>query len=168
MRVPWSTRNAHCRRSSAAVILSVVALFAACGDDDPPSPAVVISPATSTTIASGGVRVGFVLTAQTELVSPQGVHVLIDIADPSKVLEPVTDQDILLTTHDHPDHTVNAWSCAADARYTMRCTVRPGGPASGRQGEPPAASLSRCRAPTDSATGTRRLALPSPCAGMFP
>jgi L-ascorbate metabolism protein UlaG (beta-lactamase superfamily) len=58
----------------------------------------------STTMPERGVRLGYELTAQTELVSPEGVHVLIDVTDPTKLVEPVTDQDILLTSHDHPDH----------------------------------------------------------------
>ncbi len=45
--------------------------------------------------------------AQVELISSQGTRVLIDVYDPALLSSPATDQDILLTTHTHPDH-VNA------------------------------------------------------------
>ena len=43
--------------------------------------------------------------AQVEIISPQGVRVLIDVHDPVFLSKPATKQDILLTTHRHPDHT---------------------------------------------------------------
>lgn len=45
--------------------------------------------------------------AQFELISPQGTRVLIDVFNPSALSSPVTDKDILLTTHGHSDH-INA------------------------------------------------------------
>lgn len=42
--------------------------------------------------------------AQVELISPMGVRVLIDIANPALLSAPPTEQDILLTTHRHSDH----------------------------------------------------------------
>jgi L-ascorbate metabolism protein UlaG (beta-lactamase superfamily) len=42
--------------------------------------------------------------AQFELISPQGTRVLIDVFNPSALTSPVTENDILLTTHGHPDH----------------------------------------------------------------
>lgn len=42
--------------------------------------------------------------AQVELVSPQGVRVLIDICMPFALSKPATKKDILLTTHEHADH----------------------------------------------------------------
>jgi L-ascorbate metabolism protein UlaG (beta-lactamase superfamily) len=50
------------------------------------------------------VKITYEDNAQFELVSPQGVRVLIDIAEPSKLTSPATAQDILLTTHNHGDH----------------------------------------------------------------
>ncbi|MCP4543356.1 MAG: MBL fold metallo-hydrolase [Chloroflexi bacterium] len=44
--------------------------------------------------------------AQFELVSSQGTRVLIDVFDPLGVTSPVTEKDILLTTHNHQDHFV--------------------------------------------------------------
>jgi len=42
--------------------------------------------------------------AQVEIVSPQGVRVLVDMHDPDLLSTPITGQDILLTTHGHWDH----------------------------------------------------------------
>lgn len=42
--------------------------------------------------------------AQVELVSPQGIRVLIDVYDPNLLSTSATDKDILLTTHGHSDH----------------------------------------------------------------
>lgn len=42
--------------------------------------------------------------AQVELFSPQGIRVLVDVYDPELLSEPVSDDDILLTTHTHWDH----------------------------------------------------------------
>ena len=39
-----------------------------------------------------------------EIVSPQGVRVLVDVASPALLSSPPTAQDILLTTHTHYDH----------------------------------------------------------------
>ncbi len=50
------------------------------------------------------VKVTYEDNAQFELVSPQGVRVLIDIANPGKLTSPATDKDILLTTHIDFDH----------------------------------------------------------------
>lgn len=42
--------------------------------------------------------------AQVELVSSQGIRVLIDIYDPNLLSAPATEKEILLTTHSHSDH----------------------------------------------------------------
>jgi L-ascorbate metabolism protein UlaG (beta-lactamase superfamily) len=42
--------------------------------------------------------------AQVEVISSKGSRILIDIYDPSQLSKPATDEDILLTTHSHPDH----------------------------------------------------------------
>lgn len=42
--------------------------------------------------------------AQFEIVSPQGVRILIDVHNPGALTKPAAADDILLTTHDHPDH----------------------------------------------------------------
>ena len=39
-----------------------------------------------------------------EIISPQGVRVLVDVHSPELLSSPATGQDILLTTHTHPDH----------------------------------------------------------------
>ena len=65
----------------------VVLLLVACGTSE----------ATSVTLYHEGY-------AQVELISPQGTRVLIDVADPSALISPATEEDILLTTHGHSDH----------------------------------------------------------------
>lgn len=42
--------------------------------------------------------------AQTELISPNGTRILIDVFNPSKLSRPVSETDILLTTHMDNDH----------------------------------------------------------------
>ena len=42
--------------------------------------------------------------AQIELISPEGLRVLIDVHDPSALSSPPTAKDVLLTTHNHGDH----------------------------------------------------------------
>jgi len=42
--------------------------------------------------------------SQYEIISPQGVRVLVDACWPTFLSSPATDQDILLTTHNHADH----------------------------------------------------------------
>jgi L-ascorbate metabolism protein UlaG (beta-lactamase superfamily) len=42
--------------------------------------------------------------AQFEITSPAGTRVLFDVIDPSKLSAPLTEKDILLTTHGHTDH----------------------------------------------------------------
>jgi len=42
--------------------------------------------------------------SQVELVSPEGLRILIDVADPDSLTKPPTEQDILLSTHLHRDH----------------------------------------------------------------
>jgi hypothetical protein len=100
-------------RARALGAFGVVALITACGSTtDSSATTVSDTPATSaattapveTTVDLAGVRLSFSLSAQTELVSPEGVHVLVDVSDPEKIVDPIADNDILLTTHNHPDH----------------------------------------------------------------
>lgn len=65
----------------------VLLLLAACGTPEPTS-----------------VTIYYEEYAQCELISPQGTRVLIDVFDPSALTSPVTEKDILLTTHSHSDH----------------------------------------------------------------
>ncbi|MDZ4721664.1 MAG: MBL fold metallo-hydrolase [Roseiflexaceae bacterium] len=50
--------------------------------------------------------------AQVEIISPNGIRVLVDVADPHVLSRPVTNKDILLTTHKHEDHYVPAFAKA--------------------------------------------------------
>jgi L-ascorbate metabolism protein UlaG (beta-lactamase superfamily) len=54
--------------------------------------------------AEEGVKISWVTSAMTEIVSPGGVRVLIDVYKPKQLSAPATDSDILLTTHWHYDH----------------------------------------------------------------
>lgn len=47
------------------------------------------------------------LTAQFEIISPQGTRVMIDVANEKALSYPATEKDILLTTHGHADHVCN-------------------------------------------------------------
>jgi L-ascorbate metabolism protein UlaG (beta-lactamase superfamily) len=59
---------------------------------------------TATPVPPPGVSIFFVDTAQFEITTPDGWRVLIDVANPSKLTSPPTEQDILLVTHVHNDH----------------------------------------------------------------
>jgi L-ascorbate metabolism protein UlaG (beta-lactamase superfamily) len=54
--------------------------------------------------AAPAVTVFYGENAQVELIASNGVRVLIDVHDPSRLSAPATEADILLTTHTHADH----------------------------------------------------------------
>ena len=54
--------------------------------------------------AAPAVTVYYEENAQVELISSKGTRVLIDVGLPSKLSNPATEADILLTTHTHQDH----------------------------------------------------------------
>lgn len=66
------------------------------------SPTSTSVPATATPM--GKVKVYYEDNAQVELIGPDGTRVLIDVAEPSMLSSPATANDVLLTTHAHPDH----------------------------------------------------------------
>ena len=93
----------------APSVLLMLAATAACAPAATPPPAAAPAPATDTPAPAAApqeskVKITYVEPAQFELVSPQGVRVLIDVANPTKLTSPATDKDILLTTHGHGDH----------------------------------------------------------------
>jgi L-ascorbate metabolism protein UlaG (beta-lactamase superfamily) len=47
---------------------------------------------------------------QFEAVSPEGIRVLMDIANPSLLSSPPTAKDLLVTTHSHPDHYLSSFT----------------------------------------------------------
>jgi L-ascorbate metabolism protein UlaG (beta-lactamase superfamily) len=49
-------------------------------------------------------KISWVTSAMTEIISPGGVRVLIDVYKPKQLSAPAADTDILLTTHWHYDH----------------------------------------------------------------
>jgi L-ascorbate metabolism protein UlaG (beta-lactamase superfamily) len=62
------------------------------------------SPQTTPAAPKSGVMLRWEGTAQVELTASGSPRVLIDIQGPSSLSAPPTADDILLTTHDHPDH----------------------------------------------------------------
>lgn len=76
------------RRGASRALALAIALFAAA----------------SALGAEEGVRISWVTSAMTEIVSPGGVRVLIDVYKPKQLSAPATESDILLTTHWHYDH----------------------------------------------------------------
>jgi len=78
----------------------VVPLLVACGVAQPAPVSTPISGEPS----GGQVTLYYEENAQFELISPQGTRVLIDVFNPSALSSPVTEKDILLTTHGHDDH----------------------------------------------------------------
>jgi hypothetical protein len=102
-RVKWTV---------GACALALLSFVAACGGGQGSSsasvstlaPGTTLSPTTTLTPPAAGVRLSFSPSAQTELVSPEGIHVLIDVGDASALVEPFDQGDILLETHDDPDH----------------------------------------------------------------
>ncbi len=84
----------HSRLIASSALLSLVAT--ACAPAATPPPSAPEEPK---------VKITYEDNAQFELVSPQGVRVLIDIGTPAELTSPATDKDVLLTTHSyHTDH----------------------------------------------------------------
>jgi len=79
----------------------VMPLLVACGvaQPAPASTPIPTSPPESTQVT-----LYYEENAQFELISPQGTRVLIDVFNPPALSSPVTEKDILLTTHGHDDH----------------------------------------------------------------
>ncbi len=53
---------------------------------------------------NAGINLYYGENAQVEIVSPKGIHVYVDVHDPSVLSTPGASKDLLLTTHHHPDH----------------------------------------------------------------
>ncbi|MFC1997443.1 MBL fold metallo-hydrolase [Chloroflexota bacterium] len=78
----------------------------------PPPPTSTTNPPTATAFSlpptetpmSACVLINYGEYAQVEIIAPSEQQILIDIYDPSKLTNPVTENDILLTTHIHWDH----------------------------------------------------------------
>jgi hypothetical protein len=101
------------KRSLALTILTVLflGLLTACAPAAPPTPTLVPPTATlepTATTAPTPVPEGLTLyyeeNAQVELVSSLGIHVMIDVCNPSKLTNSPTADDVLLSTHTHSDH----------------------------------------------------------------
>ncbi len=63
-------------------------------------------PVPATPASKDVLKIAYGGSAHVELIAPSGQRVFIDIADPSQLTAPPTKNDILLTTHLHPDHYV--------------------------------------------------------------
>jgi len=79
----------------------IMPLLVACGVAQP---APASTPISTSPPESTQVTLYYEENAQFELISPQGTRVLIDVFDPSALSSPVTEKDVLLTTHGHDDH----------------------------------------------------------------
>jgi hypothetical protein len=96
------------------LVLLSLALAAGCAPVVTPSPTHTAVPATNP--PPTGTPVGPKVTlyhaenAQFELISPEGTRVLIDVYDPALLSSPPTENDVLLTTHQHLDHFVPAFA----------------------------------------------------------
>jgi L-ascorbate metabolism protein UlaG (beta-lactamase superfamily) len=77
----------------------------------------------STALPSGLVTLRYEEGAQVEIISPGGTRILIDVANPSALSRPATEQDVLLTTHTHADHYNRAFVKA----FTRPATPHPPG-----------------------------------------
>jgi hypothetical protein len=90
------------------LVLLVLILAAGCGTPavTPPLATSVAATATSapTSTPGSGVVIYYEESAQVELINPAGRKVLIDVFNPNALSSPPTAQDVLLTTHNHPDH----------------------------------------------------------------
>jgi L-ascorbate metabolism protein UlaG (beta-lactamase superfamily) len=92
------------------VLTAPILLLAACGPTPTPEPtAVPTLAATATsaptpTLVPEGLTLYYEGNAQVELVSPGGARVMLDVYNPGGLLNPPEAQDILLSTHTHPDH----------------------------------------------------------------
>ena len=75
--------------AQALVLMLLVLSLVACG---------------KSTSEGGQITLYYEENAQFELIGPQGTRVLIDVFNPLALSSPVTDKDILLTTHGHNDH----------------------------------------------------------------
>lgn len=92
------------------IFVLAAALLGACKTTPTPQPAATATqtaeatavPASETPVAS--VRIAYEGNAQVEIISPQGVRILIDVANPAALSSEPTSSDILLTTHKHGDH----------------------------------------------------------------
>lgn len=76
-------------------------------------------PTSSATATQDCVQLFYEEYAQVELISPQGVRVLLDVYDPGLLSNPANEGDILLTTHTHWDHVNNAFQESFPGRQLM-------------------------------------------------
>ncbi len=82
------------------------------------------SAATTPTAPRSGVQLDWEGNAQVELTSDGAPRVLIDVQGPASLAWPPTADDILLTTHEHPDHLSNDLV----KQLPRHPALRPGGP----------------------------------------
>ncbi len=101
------------RISCAALIaLAVVGCTSAAATPTP-------KPTEGTPASTDVLKVTYGGTAHFELAAPSGKRVFIDVADPSVVTSPPTKDDVLLTTHLHPDHYVPDWGEAFPGQQVL-------------------------------------------------
>jgi L-ascorbate metabolism protein UlaG (beta-lactamase superfamily) len=96
-------------------LFSVTVLLASCSSAAGNTPTVPVVPTTAptetaTTASPSGITLTYGDNAQVELVTPTGRHVYIDIWNTSFLTKQPTADDVLLTTHMHPDHYDSAFA----------------------------------------------------------
>lgn len=97
--------SSRCRLIGGIVgVMALATVGSACGGSAAVSSTSGVAVTSSDAPPAAGVRLSFSPSAQTELVSPEGVHVVIDVANATLLVDPFDEVDILLVTHDHPDH----------------------------------------------------------------
>ena len=84
--------------STFCILVLAATLLAACKQ------VTVVTTIPATEAQAAVVRIAYEGNAQVEIVSPQGVRILIDVANPTALSAEPTVNDILLTTHKHSDH----------------------------------------------------------------
>jgi hypothetical protein len=96
-------------------LFSVTVLLVSCSSAAGNTPTVPVVPTTAptetaTTASPSGITLTYGDNAQVELVTPTGRHVYIDIWNTSFLTKQPTADDVLLTTHMHPDHYDSAFA----------------------------------------------------------
>jgi len=90
-------------RYSLWMALPVTFLLAACATSTP-APTEAPTPQSTATDEPSGITLTYGDNAQVELVTPTGRHIYIDVWNVSLLTQQPGADDILLTTHMHPDH----------------------------------------------------------------
>jgi predicted small lipoprotein YifL len=89
---------------SLPMAITWIFILAACGQATPITPMATETPEPTATEKPAGITLTYGDNAQVELVTPAGRHVYIDVWNVSLLAKQPDADDVLLTTHMHPDH----------------------------------------------------------------